>query len=83
MPDATGLELLAKELGDATLETTYFREQATLVIDPARVRSVLQSLRGRRTDFVNRGHLSAFRATAAQCSAEVERKMARKREAFL
>src|SRR5271154_1161222 len=45
MPDATGLELLAAELGDATLETVYFRERATLVVDPAQIRSVLQRLR--------------------------------------
>ncbi len=38
MPDATGLELLAGELGDAALETVYFRGQATLVVDPAQIR---------------------------------------------
>ena len=45
MPDATGLELLAAELGDATLETVYFRERATLVVDPAQIRAVLATLR--------------------------------------
>ncbi len=45
MPDATGLELLAKELGSPVLETVYFRNRATLVIDPAAVRSVLGELR--------------------------------------
>jgi len=45
MPDATGLELLAKELGDPVLETLYFRNRATLEIDPATVRSVLAELR--------------------------------------
>ena len=45
MPDATGLELLAAELGDAALETVYFREQATLVVDPAQIRVVLRSMR--------------------------------------
>jgi NADH-quinone oxidoreductase subunit C len=45
MPDATGLELLAGELGEATLETVYFRERATIVIDPSRIRSVLQTMR--------------------------------------
>ena len=45
MPDATGLELLARELGDATLETVYFRERATLVVDPAQIRAVLATLR--------------------------------------
>jgi len=45
MPDATGLEMLAAELGDAALETVYFRERATLVVDPPRIRSVLRTLR--------------------------------------
>jgi NADH-quinone oxidoreductase subunit C len=45
MPDATGLELLAQELGEASLETVYFRERATLIVDPARIRSVLSTLR--------------------------------------
>jgi NADH-quinone oxidoreductase subunit C len=45
MPDATGLELLAAELGEATLETVYFREQATIEVDPARIREVLARLR--------------------------------------
>jgi NADH-quinone oxidoreductase subunit C len=47
MPDATGLELLAKELGDSVLETVYFRNRATLEIDPGTVRSVLSDLRER------------------------------------
>jgi NADH-quinone oxidoreductase subunit C len=45
MPDATGLELLARELGEATIETVYFREQATIVVAPAEIRAVLQKLR--------------------------------------
>ncbi len=47
MPDATGLELLAADLGDAALETVFFRRRATLVIDPDRVREVLRALRDR------------------------------------
>jgi NADH-quinone oxidoreductase subunit C len=50
VPDATGLELLARELReiegeDAVLDTLYFRECATLTIDPARIRAVLARLR--------------------------------------
>ena len=45
MPDATGLELLAQELGDAALDTVYFRDRATLAIDPAQIRAVLGTLR--------------------------------------
>jgi NADH-quinone oxidoreductase subunit C len=52
MPDATGLELLAGELGEATLETVYFRERATIVIDPSRIRSVLGTLRGKGYAFL-------------------------------
>ncbi len=52
MPDATGLELLAKELGEATIKTVYFREQATIVVEPARIRTVLQTLRARGYGFL-------------------------------
>ena len=48
MPDATGLELLAQDLGDAAIETVYFREQATIVVDPAQIRTVLMSRCARR-----------------------------------
>ncbi len=56
MPDATGLELLAHELGDATLETVYFRERATLVVDPAQIRSVLAKLRTKGYGFLASVH---------------------------
>jgi NADH-quinone oxidoreductase subunit C len=56
MPDATGLELLAKELGSPVLETVYFRNRATLVIDPAAVREVLGELRGKGYGFLASVH---------------------------
>jgi NADH-quinone oxidoreductase subunit C len=56
MPDATGLELLAKELGDATLETLYFRNRATVMIEPARIRSVLATLREKGYTFLASVH---------------------------
>jgi NADH-quinone oxidoreductase subunit C len=56
MPDATGLELLAKELGDPVLETVYFRKRATLEIDPPAVREVLQGLRERGFGFLASVH---------------------------
>jgi NADH-quinone oxidoreductase subunit C len=56
VPDATGLELLAAELGDATLGTVYFRERATLLIDPAHIRSVLATLRARGYAFLASVH---------------------------
>jgi NADH-quinone oxidoreductase subunit C len=52
MPDATGLELLAQELGDAAIETVYFRERASIVVDPARIREVLGTLRGKGYGFL-------------------------------
>lgn len=56
MPDATGLELLAQELGEASLETVYFRERATLVVDPAQIRSVLGKLRAKGYAFLASVH---------------------------
>jgi NADH-quinone oxidoreductase subunit C len=49
VPDATGLELLAQRLRDSdpdsVLDTLHFRERATLIVNPGRIRSVLGSLR--------------------------------------
>jgi NADH-quinone oxidoreductase subunit C len=46
VPDATGLELIGQELGSAVLDTVFFRDRATLVIEPDGVRAVLGQLRG-------------------------------------
>ena len=56
MPDATGLELLAAQLGEAALETVYFRGRATIVIDPQSVRAVLDTLRGEGYAFLASVH---------------------------
>ncbi len=56
MPDATGLELIGQDLGEAVLETVYFRNQATLIIDPASNRSVLGALRDRGYSFMSSVH---------------------------
>ena len=56
MPDATGLELLARELGDRVKETVYFRDRATLVIEPDAVRSALADLRERGYSFLASVH---------------------------
>jgi NADH-quinone oxidoreductase subunit C len=49
VPDPTGLELTAQRLRDAdpdsVLDTLHFRGRATLIVNPARVRSVLAELR--------------------------------------
>jgi NADH-quinone oxidoreductase subunit C len=57
VPDATGLELIARELRDAegedaVRETLYFRERATLSVDPMRIRSVLARLRAKGYTFL-------------------------------
>jgi NADH-quinone oxidoreductase subunit C len=50
VPDATGLELIAQELRDAhgdsaVLETTYFRDKATVQVAPSLVRETLGHLK--------------------------------------
>ena len=61
MPDATGLELIAQELraahGDeAVAGTTFFRGKAMVEIAPARVRVVLELLRGQGFGFLASVH---------------------------
>jgi NADH-quinone oxidoreductase subunit C len=60
VPDATGLELLAQELrdadSDAVLDTLYFRDRATLIVNPARVRPTLEWLKGRGYGFLASVH---------------------------
>jgi NADH-quinone oxidoreductase subunit C len=61
VPDATGLELLARELREALGEsavrdTVYFRERASVEIDPAHVRAALGHLRGRGYAFMASVH---------------------------
>jgi NADH-quinone oxidoreductase subunit C len=59
VPDATGLELIAQELREAegvgeaaVLDTLFFRERATVSIDPAAIRPVLEHLRGKGYAFM-------------------------------
>jgi NADH-quinone oxidoreductase subunit C len=56
VPDATGLELIAHELGDTVIETVYFRERATLQIEPRAIRATLQHLRERGYAFLASVH---------------------------
>ena len=56
MPDATGLELIGKELGAAVLDKSFFRERATLDVDPAAIRAVLEHLRGKGFEFLASVH---------------------------
>jgi NADH-quinone oxidoreductase subunit C len=52
VPDATGLELIGQELGSAVLDTVFFRERATLVIEPDAIRPVLARLREKGYTFM-------------------------------
>jgi NADH-quinone oxidoreductase subunit C len=60
VPDATGLELLAGELRDAdpeaVLETTYYRDKGRIAVAPARIREVLQFLKGKGFTFLASVH---------------------------
>jgi NADH-quinone oxidoreductase subunit C len=60
VPDATGLELLAQDLreadSDAVLDTLFFRDRATLIVDPARVRPALEWLKARGYGFLASVH---------------------------
>ena len=56
MPDATGLELLAQELREAdsqsVIDTQFHRDRATLLVDPAQVKSVLERLHDKGYTFL-------------------------------
>jgi NADH-quinone oxidoreductase subunit C len=60
VPDATGLELIAQELRDqdaeSVLDTTYFRDRASLLIAPPAVGDVLEHLRGKGYTFLASVH---------------------------
>jgi NADH-quinone oxidoreductase subunit C len=60
VPDATGLELIARELRetdpDSVLDTIFFRGRATVLINPSAVRSILARLRARGYGFLTSVH---------------------------
>ncbi len=60
VPDATGLELLARELrerdADSVLGTVFFRGQATVVVAPEAIVETLQALRERGYRFLASVH---------------------------
>jgi NADH-quinone oxidoreductase subunit C len=60
VPDATGLELLAQELRDLdaeiVLDTVYFRDRATIVVAPKRIRDALIALREKGYSFLASVH---------------------------
>jgi NADH-quinone oxidoreductase subunit C len=61
VPDATGLELIAQGLREAegesvVTDTLFFRERATLSVEPAHIRAVLAHLRARGYAFLASVH---------------------------
>lgn len=63
MPDATGLELIARELraadrlgSGAIVDTLFFRDRATLIVEPASIRPVLEALHERGFTFLASVH---------------------------
>jgi NADH-quinone oxidoreductase subunit C len=60
VPDATGLELLAQDLREAhegsVLDTVYFRDRGTLVVEPGAIRDVLGFVRERGYRFLSSVH---------------------------
>ncbi len=60
MPDATGLELLAQEIGDrhagAITDTEHVRGKGVLHVAPGLIREVLEELRARGYDFLASVH---------------------------
>jgi NADH-quinone oxidoreductase subunit C len=63
VPDATELELIAaalradQSIGEqGVIDTLFFREQATLLVEPNRIREVLERLRDRGYSFMSSLH---------------------------
>ena len=60
MPDATGLELIAQDLRaadpDAVLSTSFFREEATIEVAPAFLRTAAEMLHARGYAFMASCH---------------------------
>ena len=56
MPDATGLELLAQDLGEGVVDTVFFRDKAALEVEPGAIRGTLAKLRERGFNFLASVH---------------------------
>jgi NADH-quinone oxidoreductase subunit C len=64
MPDPTGLELIAQEVGDlqagAVLGTTHFRGRANLLVEPTAIPATLELLRAKGYGFLASVHGSDY-----------------------
>ena len=56
MPDATGLELIAQDLGEGVVDTVFFRDKAALEVEPGAIRATLAKLRDRGFSFLASVH---------------------------
>jgi NADH-quinone oxidoreductase subunit C len=56
VPDATGLELLAQDLGEDVVETAFFRDKAAIEIAPGAIRQTLATLRSKGFEFLASVH---------------------------
>jgi len=56
VPDATGLELIAQELreaeADSVLDTLFFRDRATLIVNPPAAHATIERLKAKRYGFL-------------------------------
>src|SRR5947199_2602 len=69
VPDATGLELIRQEVGSAVLDTIFFPERATLVIEPEAIRSVLAPVRQKGYSLRATVNGADARRASSRCSA--------------
>jgi NADH-quinone oxidoreductase subunit C len=56
VPDATGLELIAQDLGEDVVDTVFFRDKAALEVAPAAIRQTLAKLRDKGFAFLASVH---------------------------
>ncbi len=56
MPDATGLELIAQDLGEGVVGTVFFRDRATVEVAPEAIRATLAALRDKGFTFLASVH---------------------------
>jgi len=56
VPDATGLELIAQDLGEDVVDTVFFRDKAALEVTPQAIRATLARLRDKGFNFLASVH---------------------------
>jgi NADH-quinone oxidoreductase subunit C len=56
IPDATGLELIAQDLGEDVVDTVFFRDKAAVEVAPHAIRGTLQALRAKGYTFLASVH---------------------------